>query len=1058
MKRLLLVMAGVIAAASFHPAVPARIARLQAQASPNVIINPNTYQDLRWRSIGPHRGGRSTAAVGVRTQPNVFYMGATGGGVWKTDNYGITWAPVTDGQLPTGSIGAIDVSDSNPDVVYVGTGSEAIRSNVIVGRGVFKSTDAGRTWQAAGLADVGQIGQLKVHPKNPDIVFVAAIGNPFGSGPERGVFRTKDGGKTWEKVLFINDQTGVVSIAINWSNPNELYAGAWRGQRKPWTIISGGPASEGGVYKTTDGGDHWSRVGSGFPDDLIGKVWVDIAQSNPKVVYAQVEAKGAKGGLYRTSDGGMSWTLANNSQRLRARPFYFNKVFANPKDENEVYVTELGFHRSTDGGKTFTQVSTPHGDDHIVWINPDNPDIQTETNDGGANITQDRGKSWSTQMNQPTAELYMLDADEQFPYRLYAPQQDNSTYYFANVPPFSWPIDEATQTWFQASGCESGQIRVTPDGKIIYGDCKGEFGRYNVETGQEQHYWIYPQQRYGKNPKDMRYRFVRQAPIEIDAHNPKIVYHGSQYVHKTIDGGVHWTRFSPDVTANGPEGQVTSGEPITRDMTGEEVYAALYSMRSSRLDPNVFWTGSNDGPVYVTRDNGKTWKNVTPKMPPGGRVHTIEDSPHRRGSAYVSVYRMYFNDFNPYLYMTNDYGEHWTLLTDGTNGIPANQPIHVVREDPEQEGLLYAGTLEGAYVSFDQGKHWQTLQQNLPATPVTDFKVHHGDLLASTMGRGFWILDDVAPLRQLAASVTRPSRSRPTDNPQIGASQGPTAAPAVVRAAMQTAAAPATPPAQPGQAAPSKPRPIQPAIKPFDPNASVFLFTPAPTYRTRYVAMSGRPDRPEYPPVGARIDYFLASQGGDLKLEILDAAGNVVRSYTSGGSGGGRGAGRGGGRRGGPLPTSLPVKAGMNRFVWDLRYPGGAPGGGDGEGGGFGGGGPMAAPGTYRARLTAGGVTKTESFTVKIDPRVAKDGVTAADLVEQTKFALKVRDLLGEARQLSARVRQTMEAKRGDQAKLQSVWERLVTRSGPYEDQMFIGQVANVNREINQADQKVGSR
>ena len=709
----------------------------------------------------------------MRTQPNVFYMGATGGGVWKTENYGVTWTPISDGQIATGSIGAIDVSDSNPNVIYVGTGSEAIRSNVILGRGVYKSTDAGKTWQFSGLRDVGQIGQVKIHPKNPDIAYVAAIGNPFGWGPERGVYRTKDGGKTWQKVLFINEQTGVVSVAINWSNPNEIYAGAWRGQRKPWTIISGGPAAEGGVYKTTDGGDRWTRVSSGFPDDLIGKVWVDVAQSNPKVVYAQVEAKGAKGGLYRSADSGATWTLVNSGQSIRARPFYFNKVFVNPKDENEVYVTALGFQRSTDGGRTFTAIPTPHGDDHIVWINPDNPKIFIETNDGGANVTQDSGKSWSTQMNQPTAEFYMVDADEQFPYRLYGPQQDNSTVYVANVPPFSWPPDQPTQTWFQASGCESGQIRPTPDGKIVYGDCKGEFGRYNVETGQEQHYWIYPQQRYGKNPKDMRYRFVRQAPIEVDAHNPKIVYHGSQYVHKTIDGGIHWTRFSPDVTANGPEGHVTSGEPITRDMTGEEVYAALYSMRSSRLEPGVFWTGSNDGPVWVTRDNGRTWKNVTPPgLPPGGRVHTIEDSPHRRGSAYVSVYRMYLNDFKPYLYMTNDYGQHWTLLTDGSNGIPGDQPMHVVREDPEQEGLLYAGTLEGAYVSFDQGKHWQTLQQNLPATPVTDFKVHHGDLVASTMGRSFWIMDNVAPLRQIAASVTKPSRPRPTDNPNGQARAG----------------------------------------------------------------------------------------------------------------------------------------------------------------------------------------------------------------------------------------------------------------------------------------------
>jgi photosystem II stability/assembly factor-like uncharacterized protein len=1036
------------------------VPRLSAQANANTVVDQKTYQDLRWRSIGPHRGGRSTAAAGVRTQPHVFYMGATGGGVWKTENYGITWTPVTDGQIATGSIGAIDVADSDPNIVYVGTGSEAIRSNVILGRGVYKSSDAGRTWQHVGLPEVGQIGQLKINPKNPDIAYVAAIGKPFGWGSDRGVYRTKDGGKTWQKVLFINDQTGVVSIAINWQNPNELYAGAWRAQRKPWTIVSGGPAAEGGVYKTVDGGDHWTHMGNGFPDDLIGKVWVDVAQSNPKVVYAQVEAKGAKGGLYRTNDGGASWTLVNSSQSLRARPFYFNKVYVNPKDENEVYVTELAFHHSTDGGRTFANVTTPHGDNHVMWINPDTPKVMIETNDGGANITQDGGRTWSTQMNQPTAELYMVDADEQFPYRLVAPQQDNSTYVVANVPPFSWPMDEPTQTWFQASGCESGQIRTVPDGKIIYGDCKGEFGRYNIDTGQEQHYWIYPQQRYGKVPSDMKYRFVRQAPVEISPQNPKVVYHGSQYVHKTIDGGIHWTRFSPDVTANGPEGQVTSGEPITRDMTGEEVYAALYSMRASRLDPNVFWTGSNDGPVWVTKDDGKTWKNVTPKgLPPGGRVHTIEDSPHRRGSAYVSVYRMYLDDFKPYLYMTNDFGEHWTLLTDGTNGIPPDQPMHVVREDPEQEGLLYAGTLEGAYVSFDQGKHWQTLQMNLPATPVTDLKVHHGDLLASTMGRSFWIMDDIAPLRQIAASVTKPTRPRATDNPAnqsivvySGANPDPSNLVNPANPLRGTSGQSSTPPAKPAIMA-------RPAIKPFD-GASVFLFTPSATYRTRYVPSAGRPDLPEYPPVGARIDYFLASAPGEnveLKLDILDATGKTVRSFSSAATTPASGRG-GGGRRSGGLPSTLPVRIGMNRFVWDLRYSGGPPAsGGEAEGGGFSGQGPLVAPGAYRARLTAGGVSKTEPFAVKIDPRVAKDGVTVADLAEQTRFSLKVRDALADARQLQQRVRQAMDAKRGDPSKLQHVWERLTTKPGPYEDAMFVDQLSNVNREINQADQKVGA-
>jgi photosystem II stability/assembly factor-like uncharacterized protein len=1030
---------------------------LSAQANTNGVINPNAYQDLRWRSVGPHRGGRSTAAAGVRTQPNVFYMGTTGGGVWKTENYGITWSPITDGQLPTGSIGAIDVSDSNPNVVYVGTGSEAIRSNVILGRGVFKSSDAGKTWQSVGLKDVGQIGQLKIHPKNPDIAYVAAVGNPFGWGPDRGVYRTKDGGKSWQKVLFINDQTGAVSIAINWQNPNELYAGAWRAQRKPWTIISGGPAAEGGVYKTSDGGDHWSRTSNGFPDDLVGKVWVDVAQSNPSVIYAQVEAKGAKGGLYRSADSGASWTVVNSSQALRARPFYFNKVFVNPKDENEVWVAELGLHKSTDGGKTFTTVPDPHGDNHIIWFNPDTPKVMIETNDGGVNVSQDGGRSWSTQNNQPTAEMYHVDADEQFPYLIYGPQQDTgNNLAVPNIPPVSWGPDDPLQLWVPLPGCESGQVRPIPSGKIVYGDCKGEFGRMNMATGQEQMFWINPQQRYGKNPKDMMFRFVRQAPIEIDAHNPNIVYHGSQYVHKTIDGGLHWTKFSPDVTANGPESHVTSGEPITRDMTGEEVYAALYSMRSSRLEPGVFWTGSNDGPVWVTKDNGRTWKNVTPPdLPPGGRVHTIEDSPHRRGSAYVSVYRMYMNDFKPYLYMTSDYGAHWTLLTDGTNGIPSTQPMHVVREDPEQEGLLYAGTLEGAYVSFDQGKHWQTLQQNLPATPVTDIKVHHGDLVISTMGRSFWIMDDIAPLRQLAASVTRPSRSRATDSPgqaglagQAGrtdrsVAQPFRAAPDVVLASQDTNAS-----GLEQRTAPKRPAaPVRAPIKPFD-GSNVFLFTPAPAYRVHYQPSGGRPEVPEYPAAGARIDYYLAAPSGDLKLEILDAAGTVVRTYSSTtmAAAGGRG-----GRRGGGLPSTLPAKVGMNRFVWDLRY-GGGPSGSDGDSGGNG---PLVAPGTFRARLTAGSVTKTESFTVKIDPRIAKDGVTVADLSEQAKFALKVRDSLAEARQLAQRLRQAIEAKRGDQARLQAVSERLTTKSGPYEDQMFVDQMSNISREIGQADQKV---
>ena len=1006
--------------------------RLAAQSNPNVLIDPSLYQDLTWRAIGPNRGGRVTAATGVRTEPNVFYMGPSGGGVWKTVDSGRTWRPVTDGQIPTPSIGAIDVSDSNPDIVYVGTGSEAIRSNVILGRGVYKSTDAGRTWQFAGLKNVGQIGAVRVDPRNPDIVFAAAVGDPFGWGPDRGVYRTKDGGRTWEKVLFINNETGAVSLAIDWQNPDVVYAGAWRAQRRPWTIISGGPASTGGIYKTTDGGDHWTHVSAGLPHDLIGKVWVDLAQSNPNVVYAMIEAPGPEGGLYRSEDAGATWHLRSNSPRLRARPFYFNYVDVNPKNENEVWVSELGLHKSTDGGLTWTTVPTPHGDNHGIWFNPDHPRIAIEYNDGGANVTQDGGRSWSSIMNQLTGEFYMVDTDRQFPYRVYGPQQDNSTVVLSSLPPVSWPLDRPEQAWGEASGCESGQIRPDPGGRIVYGDCKGEFGRYDTETGQEQMYWINPQQRYGLNPKIQIDRFVRQAPIEVDPLNPKVVYHGAQYLFKTTDGGIHWAKISPDLTADTPATQTDSGEPITRDMTGEEVYSALYAIRASREERGVVWTGSNDGPVWVTRNGGTTWKNVTPPGPAGGRVHTIEDSPHRKGSAYVSIYRIYLDDYKPYLYLTNDYGAHWKLLTDGTNGIPDDWPMHVVREDPQVEGLLYAGTWYGAFVSFDNGGHWQTLQQNLPATAVTDIKVVDNGLVISTMGRGFWIMDDIGPLRQLALSL----RGHGTASHHAAAATGRDD----IRLAVQTA----------GAAAPARPR--RPRLTPFDPSAPAFLFTPVPAWRMRYVPVVGEPGWPTYPAAGARIDYVLKSApSGPITLDILDGAGTVVRHYSSEG----RNEVTGGymARRFAGLTTVLPAKAGMNRFVWDLRYPAawepGAPDGGLG--------GPMAPPGTYRARLTVDGRTMTEPFQLLVDPRVARAGVTQADLVEQARFALKVRDTISEARQLADRIQKAMRSGTGDKAALQRVYNELVNTPGPYTPNELIAQISNIEREVGNADQKVGA-
>ncbi|HXH06977.1 MAG TPA: hypothetical protein VNI83_10340, partial [Vicinamibacterales bacterium] len=837
-RRLSLV--GSLAAVVLLARVAAGVAPQHSAAT--VTVDPAFFQDLRFRSVGPHRGGRVTAVAGVRSQPCTFYMGATGGGVWKTTSCGQLWTPVSDGQIAVGSIGAIDVSDSNPDIVFVGTGSAAIRSNVSIGRGVYKSTDGGRTWTFAGLRDAGQIGAVRIHPKNPEIVYVAALGNPFAPNRERGVFRTRDGGRTWQHVLFINERTGAVSLAMNPSNPDEIYAGAWRGERKPWTIISGGPASEGGIYKTTDGGDSWTHLTAGLPGRLIGKVDVDVARSDPRVVYVLAEAPGDERGLYRSDDGGATFRQVNNDFDLLRRPFYYTYVDVDPKNPNIVYVNNEDFWRSEDGGKTFRAIRTPHGDNHGMWINPDNPQIFIQSNDGGANVTLDGGRTWSTQLNQPTAELYMVSVDEQVPYRLYAPQQDNSTIVVPSLLPIAWRPDHPAQVWMQGPGCETGQIHPRPDGRVIYGVCKGEFGRYDVTTGQEQLYWVWPQNRYGHNPRDMKFRFVRQSPFEVSPHDPKVIYHGSQYVHRTTDEGVTWEIISPDLTANEPDKQVISGEPITRDITGEEVYSALYAIEESRLERGVIWAGSNDGPVHVTRDGGRTWTNVTPKdLPPGGRVQTIEDSPHRKGSAYIAVYRYLLGDFRPYIYRTDDYGKTWTRLTDGTNGIPADTPTRVVREDPDREGLLYAGTEFGLYISFDNGRRWQPFQLNLPATPVTDIRVHRQDLVLSTMGRGFWILDNITPLHQLppagAATPTAGNGGRSSDG-----------------AHGQSAAA----------------------------NARALLFRPRPAYRLQVATSGGRPDLPEYPAAGAQIDYYFAeTPRGPVTLEILDAAGRTVRRLTS---------------------------------------------------------------------------------------------------------------------------------------------------------------------------------
>ncbi|MDA1029397.1 MAG: hypothetical protein O3B41_10150 [Bacteroidetes bacterium] len=713
------------------------------------------FGDLKFRFVGPSRGGRVTTVTGHRAQPRTFYMGATGGGVWKTTDAGANWNNLSDGFFETGSIGSIDVADSDPNIVYVGTGSDGIRSNVIIGRGLYKSTDAGKTWEIKGLRNTGQIGSVVVHPTNPEVVYAAALGSPFGDNPERGVYKTTDGGATWKHILFVSAKTGAVDIELSPDNSNIVYAALWRAERKPWTIISGDDGKENGIYVSRDGGNTWAKKTAGLPNDLIGKVDFAVSAADPSRVYALVETDPKREGLYRSNDYGETWSLVNNFRPLMDRPFYYTNVDVDPTNADLIYVNSTGFYISADAGKNWKSASTPHGDNHDIWINPDDPRIWIQSNDGGANVTLDSGETWSTQENQPTAELYQVNVDDRFPYWLYAGQQDNST---IAVPSNSTgnKVLGNLANWEATGGCETGPAVPKPgDADIVYANCKGMFDVFNRRTGQSQQYYVGAANMYGRNPAELTYRFQRTVPIEVSPHNPNVVYHGSQFVHKTSNNGLLWETISPDLTAFRKERQVVSGGPITRDITGEEHYSVLYTIEESPVQQGVIWTGANDGPVQVTRDGGKTWTNVTPKgLPPEGRIQHIDPSPFDAGTAYVAAFRYLLNDFEPYVFKTSDFGATWTRLTDGKNGIAIDTPVRVVREDPTRKGLLYAGTEYGFYVSFNDGGAWQRFDAGLPATPITDIKVVQGDVVLSTMGRGFWIMDDVSPLRQFADATT----------------------------------------------------------------------------------------------------------------------------------------------------------------------------------------------------------------------------------------------------------------------------------------------------------------
>ncbi|MEO9477882.1 MAG: hypothetical protein ABJG41_20230 [Cyclobacteriaceae bacterium] len=713
-------------------------------------------QPLQYENIGPSRGGRVTAVAGVETAPNVFYMGATGGGLWKSENFGASWSNISDGYFSTPSIGAIAVYQQNPDIIYVGTGSDGIRSNIIVGKGVYKSTDAGSTWSFAGLKDAGQIGTVLIHPENPELVYVAAIGHPFKKSKERGVYRSKDGGENWENVLFLSDSVGALDMEFAPNNPQMIYVSMWRAERKPWTIISGG--AEDGIYKSTDGGDSWERKSEGLPTGLTGKIDFAVSAQKPEHAWALIQADGGQQGLYLSDDYAESWAKVEmppeTHKSIMYRPFYFTNLDANPQNADNIWAGTKVFWTSYDAGKTWKKIPSTHADHHDLWINPMDTTILIEGNDGGASVSRDGGQQWSTVFNQPTAELYSCHVDDQYPYYVYSGQQDNSTIRVPSAQPYSDVLNSNDNHhmsdmmyWEDCGGCETGPVIPKPGNpEVIYANCKGQFSVYYRNVGVEQRYYIGAESLYSNHPDSITYRFQRVTPMEVSPHNPDVVYYGSQFLHKTDNGGQTWSQISPDLTANEPEFRMRSGGPIDEDISGEEYYGVLYAIRESPLKAGVIWTGSNDGLFHVTQDGGQTWANITPDMPKGGRVSNIEVSPFDPARAYYAVYRDYLGDDTPYLYATDDYGKSWSLLT---NGIPADYPVRVVREDPNREGLLYAGTEFGLFVSFNAGGDWQSFQRNLPIVPVTDMRIHRGDLVLSTLGRSFWVMKDISPLWSL---------------------------------------------------------------------------------------------------------------------------------------------------------------------------------------------------------------------------------------------------------------------------------------------------------------------
>ena len=737
---------------------------LSSTAQPQKDSVSNTlesfFKPVKWRSIGPFRGGRSNTATGVVGNINTYYMGTTGGGLWKTEDMGTIWSNISDGYFKTGSVGAVSVSESDPNVVYVGMGEHAVRGVMTHhGDGVYKSTDAGKTWKKIGLDLTQHISRIVIHPKDPDVVYVAAQGALYSKSSQRGIYKSTDGGATWKNVLYVDDKTGGVELSLDMNNPRILYAAMWEHGRLPWKVLSGGAGS--GLYKSTDSGEHWEKIQDGLPKEL-GKMAIAVCRSNSEKVYALIESDSEKeqGGLFVSNNAGKSWSLVTNEHQLVQRAWYYIEVFTDPQNENTVYVLSAPALRSTDGGKTWEKLSGTHGDYHDLWINPNNSKNMVIANDGGAAVSVNYGKTWSTQSNMPTAQFYRINTDNQFPYRIYGGQQDNTSVSIAHRELGTGGI--TTASWTYSAGGESAFLAFDPDDPryVLGGSYQGTIEVLDTKAKAGTNIMAAPIQYLGRDAKDNKYRFNWNAPIIWSKHEPGTFYHGSQHLLRTRDMGKTWTEASPDLTRNEKDKQGKGGGPYTNEAVGAENYGTLSYIIESPHEKGVIWTGSDDGYVYLTKDGGTNWQNVTPKGLAECLINAIEVSPHDKATAYIATTRYKFNDHTPGLYKTTDYGKTWIKIDAG---IPAGAFTRVVREDDQRKDLLFAGTETGVYLSWNGGKEWVSFQLNLPVAPITDLKIHKGDLIAATSGRSFWILDDIGLIRQYKKVVDSFAIYQPED-------------------------------------------------------------------------------------------------------------------------------------------------------------------------------------------------------------------------------------------------------------------------------------------------------